>query len=378
MTYQPIDTSDVDRWMGREVGGEQLRQPVTQTDVFRWVQAMRNPNPAYFDFDWASRRGAALRIPPSMIMACAIRHGVHTSFQGEVPGGRQMNGGDEWWFESPVRVGDRVTSKRRTLDYKLTETGFGPTLFQRGETSYFDQDGRFLARQISTSIRFLAANLKARAGGDKSEAEPPAFSADQIGAFEQQRLDYARSLREPAPIAREALSPGSKLPVRPIGPHSVQTFTCEQRAFLYTAWGNLSDDGLPRTARKYRQADAVLDPEFADGLYHGASAGHTNSSAAGQRGMPRAYGAGASACAWLVDYVGNWLGEEGTLARCKVQYRNPILVGDLTFVSGEVTEASPQPDGSVLVELSLKTENQDGKPGAVGAATVRLHSASGR
>jgi len=380
MTYQTIDTSDVDRWMGREVGGEQLRQPVTQTDVFRWVQAMRNPNPAYFDQDWVSGRGQAFRVPSSMILACSIRHGVHTSIQGEIVGGRQMNGGDEWWFEGPVRVGDLVTSKRRALDYKLTETGFaGPTLFQRGETAYFDQDGRLLARQYSTSIRFLAANLKGRdGGGGGAEAHPPELSAEQLAAFEQQRLDYARSLHEPAPIARDALTPGAKLPVRPIGPHSVQSFTCEQRAFLYAIWGNLSDDGLPRTARNIRSADAALDPEFADGLFHGASAGHTDSRAAAQRGMPRAYGAGASACAWLIDYVSNWVGEEGAITRCKVQYRNPILVGDLTFVSGEVTGASLEADGAMLVELSLKTENQDGKPGAVGTATARLGPGAGQ
>lgn len=374
-TYETIDTSDVERWMGREVGGEQLRQPVTQTDVFRWVQAMRNPNPAYFNPDWAARRNAGdFRIPQSMILACTIRHGVHTSMQGEIPGGRQMNGGDAWWFEVPVRPGDCVTSKRRTLDFKVTETGFaGPTMFQRGETAYLNQNGEVLARQHSTSIRFLAANLKGRREGGKEAAHPPELSAEQIGAFEQQRLDYARGLYAPSTIVRQDLKPGVKLPVRPIGPHSIQSFTAEQRAFLYTIWGNLSDDGLPRTARKFREADAAWDPEFADGLYHGASAGHTDSNAAAQRGMPRAYGAGASACAWLIDYVTNWLGADGVIAHCKVQYRNPILVGDLTFVSGEVSEARLQPDGAMLVDLSLKTENQDGKPGAVGAATARLH-----
>jgi acyl dehydratase len=375
MTYEPIDTSDVERWIGREVGGEQLRHPVTQIDVFRWVQAMRNPNPAYFDLDWATAHNfSELRSPQSMILACTLRHGVHTSMQGEIPGGRQMNGGDEWWFEAPVLPGDRVTSKRRALDFKLTETSFaGPTLFQRGETSYFNQKDELLARQHSTSIRFLAANLKGRRDGGKEAQQPPELPAEQIIAFEQQRLDYARTLRTPSPIVRQDLKTGVNLPLRPIGPHSVQSFTTEQRAFLYTIWGNLSDDGLPRTPRKYREAEAALDPEFADGLYYGASAGHTDSSAAAQRGMPRAYGAGASACAWLIDYVTNWLASDGVIAHCKVQYRNPILVGDLTFVSGEVTEVRLQPDGAMVVDLSLKTRNQDGKPGAIGTASARIH-----
>jgi acyl dehydratase len=376
MSYENIDTTDVDRWMGKEVGGEQLREPVTRSDVFRWVQAMRNPNPAYFDKDWVEANSqGAFRVPQSMILACTIRHGAHTSMQGEIPGGRQMNGGDEWWFDTPVQPGDVVTSERRALDYTLKETAFaGPTLFQRGETIYRNQHGTQLARQVSTSIRFLAANLKGRGGSGKKEgADAPTFSAEQIAAFEQERLDYAQSLHRPVPPVRGELQPGLLLPVRPIGPHSVQSFTCEQRAFLYTMWGNLSDDGLPRTARKIRAEEAALDPEFADGLFHGASAGHTDSSAAAQRGMPRAYGAGATACAWLVDYAANWVGTAGKITRCKVQYRNPILVGDLTYVSGEVTAVRDHPDGGCEVDISLKTENQGGLPGTSGTATVRLH-----
>jgi acyl dehydratase len=375
MSYEPIDTTDIDRWMGKEVGGEQLREPVTRSDVFRWAQAMRNPNPAYYDRDWVeANNGGAFRMPQSYILACTIRHGTHTSMQGEIVGGRQMNGGDEWWFEVPVQPGDIVTSQRRALDYTLKETGFaGPTLFQRGETIYVNQHGTRLARQVSTSIRFLAANLKGGGGGGTKEgADLPVFSAEEIAAFEQERLDYARSLHQPAPLSRSAMQPGLALPVRPIGPHSVQSFTCEQRAFLYTIWGNLSDDGLPRTARNIRAADGVLDPEFIDGLYHGASAGHTDSKAAGQRGMPRAYGAGATACAWMIDYVTNWAGAEGEITHCKVQYRNPILVGDLTYISGEVTAVHDLPEGGCEVDLSLKTVNQKGQPGTTGNATVRL------
>lgn len=376
MTYQPLDTSDVECWMGKRVGGEQLREPVRRIDVLRWVQAMRNPNPAYFDPDWTGKRG--LQVPQSMILGCAVRHGIPASTQGEIPGGRQMNGGDEWWFDAPLTLGDRVISKRRALDFRMTETAFaGPTLFQRGKVEYRNQDDVLLARQISTSIRFLATNLNDRRTGADTLAEPPELSAEQLAAFEAQRLDYARRLREPSPIDFADLNPGTQLPVRPIGPHSVQSFTTEQRAFLYTVWGNLSDDGLPRTPRKVR-AEATLDPEFGDGLYHGASAGHTDTKAAAERGISRAYGAGATACAWLVDHVTNWLGEKGTITHCRVQYRSPILVGDLTFVTGQVTGVELLADGTRMIEISSKTANQDGTPRAVCTAMARLYAPNTR
>jgi hypothetical protein len=98
VAYEPIDTSDVERWMGKAVGGEQLREPVTVSDMRRWVQAMHNPNPAHYDEDHRDTSGKFLA-PQSLILACAVRHGVTPAMQGNIPGGRQMNGGDEWWFD---------------------------------------------------------------------------------------------------------------------------------------------------------------------------------------------------------------------------------------------------------------------------------------
>ncbi|TML56962.1 MAG: MaoC family dehydratase, partial [Actinobacteria bacterium] len=42
-----FDTSDVDRHVGKPVGGGQLKDPVTTTDVRRWAQGMQYPNPLH-------------------------------------------------------------------------------------------------------------------------------------------------------------------------------------------------------------------------------------------------------------------------------------------------------------------------------------------
>jgi len=381
MDFEPLDTSDIDRWIGQPIGGEQLKEPITVGDLRRWVQAMHNPNPVHYDETWPrAREAGGLIAPQSMILACAIRHGTQTSMQGGFEGVRQMNGGDEWWFYKTVSVGDLVTSVRLAFDYKIRETPFaGPTIFQRGDITYINQHGQVLARQRSTSIRWLQANFeraaaaKAKPSGAPKDASEPVWTSDQIAGVEEERLTYARGLREGASPTLEDIAVGTKLPRRVIGPHSIQSFTTEQRSFLYTAWGALYDDGIPATPRKIRAAEAAIDPYFADGLYQGASAGHTDSKAAGQRGMPRAYGAGGAICAYVVDYVSNWAGERGRAEHLSVQYRNPVLVGDLTYVSGEVVHiGAPNADGYALVDLSVQTADQNGKVGTPGKATVRL------
>ena len=60
-----LDTTDVDRQIGRELGGGQLKEPVSATDIRRWVQGMQYPNPLHYDEDHAARSpvGRAGRTP---------------------------------------------------------------------------------------------------------------------------------------------------------------------------------------------------------------------------------------------------------------------------------------------------------------------------
>src|SRR5207245_3487471 len=64
-------------------------------------------------------------------------------------------------------------SQRLAFDYRVTNTSFaGPTMFQRGDTTYFNQRGEPVAKQRSTAIRYLVENaerLAAFAGQERSE-----------------------------------------------------------------------------------------------------------------------------------------------------------------------------------------------------------------
>ena len=59
-----LDLTDVKRRVGQEVGGGQLFEPCSVTDIRRWVMAMDFPNPIHWDhqFAEASRFGDALNI----------------------------------------------------------------------------------------------------------------------------------------------------------------------------------------------------------------------------------------------------------------------------------------------------------------------------
>jgi hypothetical protein len=381
----PLDTRDVDRWIGKPLGGGQLKDPVHPNDIRRWAQGMQNPNPLYFDEEWAaSGRWARLVAPQSFAVCTDTSHGAGPAIQGVIPGQHMIFGGDEWWFFGPlIEPGDRISHDRMLFDYKVAETKFaGPTMFSRGDTTYIRQTGEVVCKQRSTSVRYLAENARKKgffAGRKRKE-----WTEQELEDLEKQKMEYAKSLHDLGHEKRLFVRAGEKLPTRPIGPHTIASFTTEWRSYLMTVWGatrevpalensTLEAGWLPEMSRDLEAAK--VDPTHGDGLYKGPSRGHVQEQYAQLVGMPREYGYGASMGAWIIDYLTNWAGEWGFVRHCNFQYRNPALTHDATFLNGEV--ASLQEDagsGRPLAAVRASMTNQDGEVMATGQAEILLPS----
>src|SRR3989440_2755913 len=307
-----LDTSDVDRQVGRPVGGGQLKEPVTVTDIRRWVQGMQYPNPIHYDDDVAAaspwRRIVA---PQSFTICCDVGHGAGPAIVGSLPGSHMIFGGDEWWFTGPrIFPGDHLRMRRRFVDYKVSDTKFaGPTMFSRGETIYTNQRGDLVARQWSTAVRYLAEEARKR-GFFEREAPRPVWTVARLDEIAAQRQAWIRSRGGVLSPAFDEVREGDRLPTRPIGPHTLSSMATEWRSYIFTVWGSSVQEGhdhiveagwLPEMDRHIEEA--VLDPSMGDGLYNGPSRGHTDEAHANVIGMPRAYCYGASMGAGGPDYA---------------------------------------------------------------------------
>jgi len=381
---EAFDTTDVDRWIGVPLGGGELQDPVGVNDIRRWAQAMQNPNPRYFDRLFASEgRFGGIVAPQSFGVCTDDSHGAAPAIQGHIPGTHMLFGGDEWWFFGPqIRVGDRFRHERMLFDYKVTNTKFaGPTMFSRGDTTYVNQRGEIACKQRSTSIRYRAD--LAREKGTFMDRPVKQWSDDELQELEKQKFEYFQSFLDLAHQRRLFVKVGDKLPRRPIGPHSVASFTTEWRAFLMSVWGAFEDSGgdsglweagwLPEMDRD--REGAKIDPSLADGLYHGPSRGHVQDRYANLIGLPRGYGYGASMGAWILDYLGNWAGEWGEVLHSNFSYRSPAFLGDVTFLDGDVTAVETERrSGRPIATVNATMTNQRGEVMASGQAEVRLPS----
>ena len=377
-----FDTSPVDAWIGVPLGGGQMKDPVGANDIRRWTQGMQNANPLYYDEGYAAEgRFGRLVAPESFAVCTDDSHGAGPAIQGYIEGTHMLFGGDEWWFFGPrIEPGDRISRSRMLFDYKVTETKFaGPTMFSRGDTTYVNHRGEFVAKQRSTSIRYRADLARERA--QFSDTEIPQWSLEQVEEIEKQKFEYIRSIRDLGHQPRVGVKEGDRLPTRPIGPHTIPSFTTEWRAYLMTVWNAFADDGgpsslmdagwLPEMSRDLE--GAKVDPALGDGLYHGPSRGHVQQQYAQLIGLPRAYGYGATMGAWSLDFVSNWIGEWGDILHSNMSYRSPAFEGDMTRLDGEVISADAS-SGVNMVRVAVTMTNQREEVMATGETLVRLSS----
>jgi acyl dehydratase len=386
-TEVKLDLSDVDPRVGQLVGGGQRWDPCSSSDIRRWVMAMDYPNPIHWDQEFARNSQFGGLVAPQSFVACMdVGHGVQPACVGRIPQSHLIFGGEEWWFYGGrLRPGDLLFQERRFHDYKVSDTKFaGPTMFQRGDTIHRDQHGTVIAKERATSIRYLAAEADKRKMYANQLPPKPRWTAAQMAEIDKIRHDWILSGRLGISPAIGQVKVGDRLPRRVLGPHSIASFTTEYRAFTENMWGGyrwvapegVEDPWINQDAGwvegfQINDEGAKIDPRFRDGLYKGPSAGHIDDDKAGEIGMARAYGYGATMGAWVTDYLAYWAGADGYVRHVKSAFRGPAFEGDVTFFDAEVVDVQPESAWGVpLVQVKVRLANQDG--GVIVDATAEV------
>lgn len=386
MTDKTLDCSDLDRHMGKAIQPARLRDPIAKMDIRRWAQGMHYPNRLHYDDGFANEsRYGRLLAPQSFAVACDDGHGAAPACVGFIPESHLIFGGDEWWFYGPnIYDGDLITNERVPFDYVVKDTKFGgPTCFQRGDNNYYNQNGEFIAKQRSTSIRYRA-DLAREMGSLAAATDDPEWTDAQLEDVEKRKFEYIKSLHDLGHGKRwwDDVKIGDALPVRVIGPHSIASFTTEWRAYLFTIWcGVVRRTDLDMEALGFtgpmagKEQDPVLElenPELTDGAYIGPSRGHLFPRWARYIGMPRGYGYGASMGAWILDYLAGWAGEWGMVVHSNAAYRGPAFTGDITIMTATVIDKKLDEQNRPIVQVDVKMANQLGAVMATAKAEIAL------
>ena len=374
---EALDTTDIDKYVGKRIPGGHLKEPISITEIRRWVQALDYPNPRHFEEEAAkASRIGEIVAPQSFTINCDVGHGSVPAMVGLIPGSHVMFGGDEFWFNGPrVRPGDMVRVERKFDGYSLAETRFaGPTLFSRGDTLYVNHRNEPIAKQRSTMVRYRVEDAVKRGFYDNA-SEAPHFTAEQLREFKKIKADWIKS--GASGEGPGDVKVGDTLPTRAIGPHTVNSFAMEFSALTFSVWGTSWYEegymGLETGWIPELMAEDTGDPMANLALNEGPTSGHTNPDKAKLVGMPRNYGYGSSMGAWTVDYLAYWAGDLGFIRHIKVDYRSPVFEGDISLLNGEVTDVRFDPLlGVQMASVKVRMTNQDGTTVASAVADVEL------
>lgn len=379
-----LDTSDIDQYLGKVMDSSPIREPIANNDIRRWAHAMHYANLLHYDPKFASEsRWGKLVAPQSFAIATDDGHGAAPACVGCIPNSHLLFGGDEWWFyDTRTFAGDYIYNERIPYDYVVKDTSFaGPTCFQRGDNNYRNQNGDMVAKQRSTSIRYLAD-----AGGesvDTSAAEDPVWTKEELDALEERKFTWIQMIHDLGHKERwwDDVNVGDQLPERVFGPHSIASFTTEWRAYIINTWGtmdmrknDLEALGFTKEMAGYENDPdmQLINPELTDGAYYGPSRGHLFPAWARKIGMPRAYGYGASMGAWVTDYLAGWAGEHGMVVHSIANYRGPALAGDVTVQTAEVVDKMINEDGRHLIQVKQKMTTHTGTTMCTATAEIQL------
>ena len=159
-------TDEIRALVGREVTYT-APEPLGRAAIRYFALAVGADNPVYTD-DAAARAAGhdGVVAPPTLICETNQYAGLPRDADGyaghtwgiDLPGTRQVRGGNAYEFHRPVRPGDVVTAVWRLVDIAERVTGAGqPMLVFTSRATYTNQDGDLLATNEETIIYVAVA-----------------------------------------------------------------------------------------------------------------------------------------------------------------------------------------------------------------------------
>jgi acyl dehydratase len=339
---------------------------VTRDNVRHYAHGIGDDNPLWCDPTYAATTAhGAIIAPPSFVFPLDR---VYSGYVGGLPGVHAMWSGANTTWHRPFRVGEAVRTEAFLKDLVPHETRFAGTAIQQIYHVDFFVADELVAEGDSWCFR--TERDTARELGTKYDLvrnETPTPIAPEVLQSVREAYDAERPRGAERRFIEEVAS-GDELPRMVKGPMTVTGFI----AFAQ-GWGGLYIRAN-RLAHKQVRKHPNLGIPNAYGVPDVPERVHWDDDLARLVGTPRAYDYGPERCSWLLHQLTDWMGDDGFVVNHRSQIRRHNVVGEIIWINGAVTDLVEQPDGTRLVEVTQRAENQDGELSATGVGLVRLPS----
>ena len=132
------------------IEGKPATLEVEKGAIRQFAEAVGDPNPLWNDDVTARKSRYGGLIAPPTFLRCVRPESPELPFEN--PFNRLLDGGSEWEYFEPVRVGDHITAVARISDLAVRPGSLGTMLFIVSEITYTNQLDELVATQRNTLI----------------------------------------------------------------------------------------------------------------------------------------------------------------------------------------------------------------------------------
>lgn len=324
-------------------------------------------NPLWWSKDYAEASAAGrMFAPPAFFYPAHLEvrrdPDIVNGPDGWLPGTFGLYAGDSWQWHRPLWLDERLKVLRQLERVEEREGKFaGRSIAQVDRYDFIDADDESVATLRKTTYRFERESGRARAVG--REVPPPGYSESDRQRFVDQYAAEATHRRGADPRFWEDTRVGDQLGTLLKGPLTLTNMI----GWLAGAGaaGCLTNRMLSQWI-SVRPGARLHNPHT--GVDDAVAATHWDDYFAAESGMARGYDMGTQRIGWLTHCLTDWCGDAGRLVGMDARLRAPNYLGDVTWITGTVTENC----GDGVVRCELKGTNQRDETTIVGRASVLL------
>ena len=322
-------TPAVRAYVGHQSPPVTSRFPISEEMIFELADAIEEPNPLYLDAVYAKKSRFGGLLCPQLAgwkdWAPRLDYfgaGQDSHFEVPLPfKSYGFNGGSEWTFHRPVRLGDQITKNEKIVDMHERSGRTGQLVFIARESTQSNQRGELLLTIRHTSI------FRKRLETEEAEAPPPVGPVDLPRISPPGRDEVVEKAEWNAPPQRvfEEIKVGDEVPSVMRGP--MTTGHLVRWAAVNGNYARIHWD-LPY---------AML-----------------------RQGLPNVVVNGSLKNQYLYILMQRFVGEAGWVRKMYLEHRGMDHPGDTLTITGKVTEKTER-DGIGHVKCEIGLRNDRGK-----------------
>ena len=342
---------------------------VTAEGIEHFALGIGDDRPLWWDEAHARASQWGARVAPPCYLYSHTRgpklmpeHG-QGSVEEYLPGVLGIWAGEHWRWNRLPKEGEVIRAESEMIGVTVHEGNFGGRSVSHTERNYLLTDKDELVAEVDHIIRRFERKQTSTRGAylDRPLA---AYNADDRARFEAQ---YEAEIEARA-NARQRYIEDVKVgdPVGPMlkGPLTITNMI----GFLLGGGSSLNPTNrMLHSFLKLHPASKMVHPET--GIADTIEAPHWEPAFARASGMPSGYDFGFQRISWLSHLMTDFAGDEGFLAELEVQLLKPNIIGDVTWISGQVTDVDA---ASAIVTVAMTATNQLDEATTRGVGKVRL------